>query len=51
MNEPESPPPGAGTEDVPSQGAGLRLFASMIALAAGTAALVVAIVLVKGVLS
>jgi hypothetical protein len=51
VSEPESPPPGPSAETVPSRGTALRLFASTLALAAGTAALVVAIVLLKGVLS
>lgn len=51
MSEPESPPPGASAATVPSPRAGLRLFAAAIALAAGMGALLVAIVLLKGVLS
>ncbi|MGH2870185.1 MAG: hypothetical protein ACRDNK_21770 [Solirubrobacteraceae bacterium] len=51
MTEPESPPPRTDGETGPTRGAGLRLFAAAIALAAGTGALVVAIVLIKGVLS
>jgi hypothetical protein len=51
MSEPESPTPVPSAEIVTARNIGLRLFAAVIALAAGTAALVVAIVLVKGVLS
>lgn len=51
MSEPESAPPDASAETPPSRGAGLRLLASVIALAAVTTALLVAIVLVTSVLS
>ncbi len=51
MNQPESTPPDPSAETAHSRTVGLRLFASVMALAAGTAALVVAIVLVNGVLS
>ncbi|MGB9184126.1 MAG: hypothetical protein WCB67_08665 [Solirubrobacteraceae bacterium] len=51
MSEPEVPAPSPHAEPVPARGTAVRLFASTLALAAGTAALVVAIVLLKGVLS
>jgi hypothetical protein len=51
MSEPETNHLNATPQPSPARAIGLRLFASVVALTAGTAALVVAIVLLKGVLT
>jgi hypothetical protein len=51
MSEPESNHLNATAEPTPTRAIGLRLLASVGAMTAGTAALVVAIVLLKGVLT